>query len=113
MAAEEEQRQQRKAAAKRRFRLAGRKVQVQNILGSLGGGLSVKEAAQRLAAGNAFNARRGAGGLSPRTLAWNKLAPDAVLRRYVDDEEAAEFEKAGTEIATSVAAHLSLVTCSL
>ena len=53
MAAEEEQRQQRKAAAKRRFRLAGRKVQVQNILGTLGGGLSVKEAAQRLAAGNA------------------------------------------------------------
>ena len=87
MAAEEEQRQQRKAAAKRRFRLAGRKVQVQNILGTLGGGLSVKEAAQRLAAGNAFNARRGAGGLSPRTLAWNKLAPDAVLRRYVDDDE--------------------------
>ena len=83
MAAEEEQRQQRKAAAKRRFRLAGRKVQVQNILGTLGGGLSVKEAAQRLAAGNAFNARRGAGGLSPRTLAWNKLAPDANRRRLM------------------------------
>ena len=97
MAAEEEQRQQRKAAAKRRFRLAGRKVQVQNILGTLGGGLSVKEAAQRLAAGNAFNARRGAGGLSPRTLAWNKLAPDALLKRYVDDEEEAEAGGGGGE----------------